>query len=138
VAEQIKDDGMDQPKLEQLSLNELINVIDEQRLRCWFLNVFHGYSVVCGHCKRPLSNRARKAFLEYRWTRCANCGKKVHFFRNTLLGSAKITPSTFFLLASFLQLEVPVAKISQSLGISKTAVRWWAEKINRYNLGMER
>ena len=121
--------GMDGQNIQKIALQELVNMIDEKRLRCWFMSVFHNNTLVCGKCGKPLSKRAANAFLEYRWIRCFHCGKKIHFFQNTLLSSTKISPKVFYLLAVYLYLGVPVTTISQSLGISKTAVRMWNKKL---------
>ncbi len=109
---------------------ELVNLIDQDRLRCWFLSIFHKSGIVCCHCGKPLSELATKSFLEYRITSCVHCRKKVHFFRNTPFSSAKIPPEKFIVLAFLLDLDVPVAKIAEVLHLSDASVRDWKRKLS--------
>ena len=124
---------MDGEKIKNLALSELPNLLEENRLRCFFLNIFHQSKAVCIHCGKPLSDRAAKTFLEYRITSCINCHQKVQFFQRTALQNAKISPEKFFLLAVFLSLEVPVRKISDVLGLSPATIRLWKMKLGGKN-----
>lgn len=117
------------PDIKSAALAELADMIDDERLKNWLLDIFHKSGVRCCHCGQPLSPRAEKTFLEYKITSCIHCGLKVQFFRNTLFQGAKISPKTFFLLAAFIELGVSVSRIAEALVMSRSSVREWAAKL---------
>ena len=119
-------------KIKLAALEELPNLIDQDRLRCWFLAVFHQSKIICCHCGQPVSQRSRKSYLEYRITSCANCGKKIQLFRGTIFQNAKISRKQFVLIAAYLELGVPTTNIAKVLNLSPSTVWQWAKKINQY------
>jgi len=118
-------------QLSQLALMELPNLIDEDRLRIWFLEVLHQSKITCCHCGHPVGERSRQTYLKYRITSCSNCGKKIQFFRGTIFQYARISPEQFVLIAAFLELGISTKNIATALGLSYSSVSGWAEKINR-------
>jgi len=111
-------------------LAELQNLIDEKKLKCWLLALFHGSRIACCHCGQPLSRLAAKSFMEYRITSCVSCKKKVSFFRKTILQGAKISPRQFVLIAAFLSVGAPPGNIAKALNLSISTVKEWIVKLS--------
>ena len=122
---------MNENGIKYLAAAEIPNLIDEDRLRDWFLEVFHDSKIVCSHCGQPLSERASKSYLNYQITSCIHCGKKVQFFKRTLFQNAKISPVQFVLMAAYLSLDVPISTISKRLNMSLSSALEWKQKINQ-------
>jgi transposase-like protein len=117
--------------LTQIALESLPHLIDQARLRCWFLSVFHQSQIKCCHCGSQLSPKATKSFLEYRITSCVTCGKKVQFFRGTIFQNAKISPEQFIVLVCLLEFDVPNQQIADAIGITRSAVLEWSRKLKK-------
>lgn len=116
--------------LKKSALFALPKLIDNRKLRCWFLTVFHGLQVRCSHCGQPLEGKAGQTFLDFRITTCAACHKKVFFFRDTPFHAAKVGQAEFVVLAALLSLKVPVRDIASTLNLAEATVRDWAHKLD--------
>jgi len=112
-----------------LAISALPLLLDERRLRCWFLAVFRGSVTECPLCSSPLIGKVLRTFAAGRRTKCQSCGGDIRLWQGTPLHAMKLSHSQFFLLVCLSGLDVPGADIARIIGISKSTEHAWRNRL---------
>jgi transposase-like protein len=105
-------------------------LLDRGEVCRWFVTRLHPQGFQCPNCSRDLTDSARR--LE-KWesleqVRCPHCLTKFTAKTGTLLEGCKLEPREVFLLANYLDLEVPPRRIAERLRVDIGTVRSWQQK----------
>ena len=106
---------------------ELIKFAEVSR---WLVTRLHPSGMWCPRCSADLGDSAQRweRWYALEQVRCPECGKKFTASTGTLLEGAKLEPREIFLLADYLDLDVPPKRIAARLKIDLATVRSWQQK----------
>ncbi|HAM42123.1 MAG TPA: hypothetical protein DCP69_12550 [Candidatus Omnitrophica bacterium] len=96
----------------------------------WLVSRLHPSGFRCPRCQADLGGveARREKWESLEQVRCCECGKKFSAATGTLLEGSKLEPREIFLMADYIDLEVPPRRIAERLKIDVGTVRSWQSK----------
>jgi len=97
----------------------------------WLVTRLHPSGMWCPRCSHDMgvdSPRRWEKWYALEQVRCPDCGKRFTAATGTLLDGSKLEPREIFMLADYLDLEVPPRRIAARLKLDIGTVRSWQQK----------